>query len=74
MDGTASDPRATSLFVSFRMEEMPEYTPVERKRGVNDNGILQVADARTGREIYKARVGGGGTTFSSSPLEGRPHP
>jgi outer membrane protein assembly factor BamB len=35
---------------------------------VNDNGILQVADAKTGKEVYKARVGGGGSTFSSSPL------
>jgi outer membrane protein assembly factor BamB len=29
---------------------------------------MQVADARTGKELYKARVGGGGMTFSSSPL------
>lgn len=35
---------------------------------MNDNGILQVADAKTGAEVYKARVGGGGHTFSSSPL------
>jgi outer membrane protein assembly factor BamB len=35
---------------------------------VNDNGILQVADAKTGKEIYKARVGTGSATFSSSPL------
>ena len=35
---------------------------------MNDNGVLQVADAKTGAEIYKARVGGGGMTFSSSPL------
>jgi outer membrane protein assembly factor BamB len=27
-----------------------------------------VADASTGKEVYKARVGGGGSTFSSSPL------
>jgi hypothetical protein len=40
---------------------------------VNDNGILQVADARTGREIYKARVGGGGVTFSSSPVASAGH-
>ncbi len=33
----------------------------------NDNGVLQVFDARTGREIYKARVGGVGNTFSASP-------
>ncbi len=39
-----------------------------RLYAANDNGILQVADAATGKEIYKARVGGGGATFSSSPL------
>jgi outer membrane protein assembly factor BamB len=39
-----------------------------RVYAVNDNGVLQVADAKTGKEIYKARVGGGGSTFSSSPL------
>ena len=40
---------------------------------INDNGVLQVADAKTGAEVFKARVGGGGYTFSSSPLasEGR---
>lgn len=27
-----------------------------------------MADAKTGVEIFKARVGGGGQTFSSSPL------
>ncbi|HYN09538.1 MAG TPA: PQQ-binding-like beta-propeller repeat protein [Vicinamibacterales bacterium] len=34
---------------------------------VNDNGILLVLDAKTGAEIYKARVGGVGNTFSASP-------
>lgn len=34
---------------------------------VNDNGILTVFDAKTGREIYKARAGGAGNTFSASP-------
>lgn len=34
---------------------------------VNDNGILAVFDAATGKEIYKARVGGIGNTFSASP-------
>jgi outer membrane protein assembly factor BamB len=33
----------------------------------NDNGVLQVFDGRTGREIYKARIGGVGNTFSASP-------
>ena len=34
---------------------------------VNDNGILTVFDAATGKEIYKARAGGSGNTFSASP-------
>lgn len=34
---------------------------------VNDNGILTVFDAKTGKEIYKARAGGAGNTFSASP-------
>ena len=38
-----------------------------RVYAVNDTGILQVFDAKTGREIYKARVGGVGNTFSASP-------
>jgi outer membrane protein assembly factor BamB len=38
-----------------------------RVYAVNDTGVLQVFDAKTGREIYKARVGGVGNTFSASP-------
>jgi outer membrane protein assembly factor BamB len=34
---------------------------------VNDNGILTVFDSQTGKEIYKARAGGTGNTFSASP-------
>ncbi len=34
---------------------------------VNDNGVMAVFDASTGKEIYKARVGGIGNTFSASP-------
>jgi outer membrane protein assembly factor BamB len=60
-------------FVAWRQPRFSGYTPsplVYRGRvyAVNDNGILQVADARTGAEIFKARMGGGGHTFSSSPL------
>ena len=35
---------------------------------VNDNGIMQVFNADTGVELYKARVGGVGNTFSASPF------
>jgi outer membrane protein assembly factor BamB len=60
-------------FVVWRQPRFSGYTPsplVYRGRvyAVNDNGILQVGDAKTGQEIYKARVGGGGHTFSSSPV------
>lgn len=34
---------------------------------VNDNGILTVFDAATGGQIYQARAGGPGNTFSASP-------
>ena len=34
---------------------------------VNDNGILTVFDAVTGRQVYQARAGGIGNTFSASP-------
>jgi outer membrane protein assembly factor BamB len=62
-----------SKFVAWMLPRFSGYTTsplVYRSRvyAVNDNGVLQVADAKTGAEIYKARVGGGGRTFSSSPL------
>jgi outer membrane protein assembly factor BamB len=38
-----------------------------RVYAVNDNGVLAVFDAKTGRRIYQARVGGAGNTFSASP-------
>jgi outer membrane protein assembly factor BamB len=35
---------------------------------VHDTGIMGVYDAETGQELYKARVGGVGHTFSASPI------
>jgi outer membrane protein assembly factor BamB len=66
-DQTSSD------FVAWFQPRLSGYTPSPllyrgRVYVINDNGIMQVADARTGKELYKARVGGGGMTFSSSPL------
>jgi outer membrane protein assembly factor BamB len=60
-------------FVAWRQPRFSGYTPsplVYRGRiyAINDNGILQVADAATGVEVFKARMGGGGHTFSSSPV------
>jgi outer membrane protein assembly factor BamB len=60
-------------FVSWFLPRFSAYTSSPllyrgRIHAVNDNGIIQVADAKTGKEIYKARVGTGSATFSSSPL------
>jgi outer membrane protein assembly factor BamB len=65
--------QTSSEFVAWVQPRFSGYTPsplVYRGRvwAVNDNGILQVADAQTGAEIFRARIGGGGHTFSSSPL------
>ena len=65
--------RDANEFVAWRQPRFSGYTPsplVYRGRvyAVNDNGILQVADAKTGKDVFKARVGGGGHTFSSSPV------
>ena len=38
-----------------------------RVYSVNDNGVIAVFDAKGGRQIYQARVGGVGNTFSASP-------
>jgi outer membrane protein assembly factor BamB len=72
-DVTLTEGQETNDAVAWRQPRFSGYTPsplVYRGRvyAVNDNGILQVADAKTGAEVYKARVGGGGNTFSSSPL------
>jgi outer membrane protein assembly factor BamB len=63
----------SNAYVVWAQPRFSGYTPsplVYRGRvySINDNGILQVADAKTGVEVYKARIGGGGHTFSSSPI------
>ena len=68
--------QTSSATVTWFQPRLSGYTPSPllyrgRVYVVNDNGILQVADAKTGAEIYKARVGGGGHTFSSSPVASR---
>jgi outer membrane protein assembly factor BamB len=65
--------QSSNDFVLWHQPRFSGYTPsplVYRGRvySINDNGILQVADAKTGAEVFKARMGGGGHTFSASPL------
>jgi outer membrane protein assembly factor BamB len=75
-DISLREDQTANEFVAWSQPRFSGYTPsplVYRGRiyAVNDNGVLQVADAKTGGEIYKARVGGGGFTFSSSPIASR---
>jgi outer membrane protein assembly factor BamB len=66
-------PGATSnAFVAWFQPRASAYTSSPlvfggRVYAVNDTGILQVFEAKTGKELYKARVGGVGNTFSASP-------
>jgi outer membrane protein assembly factor BamB len=58
-------------FVAWHNSQASAYTSSPVSYGgriyvVNDKGILTVLDARTGERLYRARVGGGGFTFSSS--------
>lgn len=67
-------PEATSnAYVLWTHPRAAGYTPsalVHQGRVylVHDTGIMVVVAADTGRELYKARVGGVGHTFSASPI------
>ena len=56
-----SQPRASGYTLSPSLHDGRAYL-------VHDTGILTVLDAKTGAAVYKVRVGGGGHTFSASPL------
>lgn len=60
-------------FIAWSHPRASGYTPSAVFHGgrmylVHDTGIMVVLDAETGKELYKARVGGVGHTFSASPL------
>jgi outer membrane protein assembly factor BamB len=72
-DITLKDGETSNASVAWLLPRFTGYTPSPlayrgRIYAVNDNGVLQVADAATGADVYKARIGGGGHTFSSSPI------
>jgi outer membrane protein assembly factor BamB len=60
-------------FIVWRQPRVSGYTPsaivhAGKAYLVHDTGILTVLDAKSGKQIYKVRVGGGGHTFSASPV------
>jgi outer membrane protein assembly factor BamB len=63
----------SSAFVAWTQPRVAGYTPSPLVHAgkaylVHDTGILNVLDAQSGKPIYRARVGGGGFTFSASPV------
>ena len=72
-DITLPDGAISNDFIAWRSPRASGYTPSALVHDgkaylVHDTGILAVLNARTGEQIYKVRVGGGGHTFSASPV------
>lgn len=72
-DISLKDGARSNDFIAWSHPRASGYTPSAlvhdgRAYLVHDTGILTVLDARSGEQIYKVRVGGGGQTFSASPL------
>lgn len=72
-DISLKDGEASNAFIAWRQGRVAGYTPsglVHEGRAylVHDTGILTVLNAKTGAQVYKVRVGGGGHTFSASPI------
>ena len=72
-DITLAETETSNAFIAWHHARASGYTPSGiahdgRIYLVHDIGILAVINAETGKEIYKARIGGGGQTFSASPV------
>jgi outer membrane protein assembly factor BamB len=72
-DITLKGEETSNQFIMWRHPRASGYTPSAlvhdgRAYLIHDTGILTVLDAATGEQLYKARVGGGGHTFSASPV------
>jgi outer membrane protein assembly factor BamB len=71
-DISLKDGATSNEFVVWHHPRASAYTSSPlvyggRVYSVNDNGVMAVLDAKDGRLIYQARVGGVGNTFSASP-------
>jgi outer membrane protein assembly factor BamB len=72
-DITLKPEETSNTFIVWRQPRVAGYTPSALMHAgkaylVHDTGVLTVLDAKTGKQIYKTRVGGGGHTFSASPV------
>jgi outer membrane protein assembly factor BamB len=71
-DISLAEGATSNEFVSWKNPQASAYTSSPllyrgRLYVVNDNGIASAFDPGTGERLYRARVGGGGFTFSASP-------
>ncbi len=77
-DITLKAEETSNDFIVWRQGRVAGYTPsglihAGKAYLVHDTGVLTVLDAKSGKQIYKVRVGGGGHTFSASPVGVGPH-
>jgi outer membrane protein assembly factor BamB len=71
-DISLAEGASSNEFVAWQHPQASAYTSSPllyrgRLYVVNDNGIAAAFDPSTGERLYRARVGGGGSTFSASP-------
>ena len=72
-DISLKDGARSNDFIAWSHPRASGYTPSAlvhdgRAYLVHDTGVLTVLNAATGAQIYRVRVGGGGHTFSASPI------
>jgi outer membrane protein assembly factor BamB len=72
-DISLKDGARSNDFIAWSHPRASGYTPSAlvhdgRAYLVHDTGVLTVLNATTGAQIYRVRVGGGGHTFSASPI------
>jgi outer membrane protein assembly factor BamB len=72
-DITLTPDTRSNEFILWMQPRVAGYTPsaivhAGKAYLVHDTGILTALDAKTGKQVYKVRVGGGGHTFSASPV------
>src|SRR5829696_8371262 len=72
-DITLTPGTTSNDFIVWMQPRVAGYTPsalvhAGKAYVVHDTGILTVLDAKTGKQMYRVRVGGGGFTFSASPV------
>ena len=77
-DITPKDGAPANAFVAWQQPKASGYTPSAlvhdgRVYLVHDTGIMGVYASDTGRELFKARLGGVGHTFSASPVAAGNH-